>query len=262
MIMNIRKDVVADDGYYSKKYVEPVVPEGYQHIKGTYWRTGFQIKRNKDGSLFTFIPVGSLKSNGILNGEQPSQKFGRRRWYPKEPDELGEESILGNQNPLWEQLQSVRKYGGFYVSSFHISRSVDMKLMSVRTWKALTRVNFNFAMDMAEKFENACSVSSHLLFGAEYDSILEWLVETKAMTIEEITENESSKNIKINNIYGLGSIGEWTQEKTINGTVSKHAVRGASIRSDGSKDPLAWREANFKYTRSDFIGFRVALYIP
>ena len=264
--MNVRENLVAkeDNDYYSKKYVEPVVPEGYRHIKGTYWYSGFQIERIKDGSLFTFIPVGSLKNNGTLDGENFNKKFGRRKWYPYDPDELGEESIYGIQNPLWIQLQSIREYGGFYVSSAPISRTENLELMSIPRRKALTAVDFDIAMNLARTFENTYSVSSHLLFGAEYDSILEWLIETNAITIQEVTGGDSFEeyeNINVNNIYGLGSIGEWTQEKTTKGTESKHAVRGPSNNTDGSKKPLAWREANYKYIKSYYIGFRVALYI-
>lgn len=265
IIMKVRKNVAAkkDNDCYSEKYVDPVIPEGYRHIRGTYWYNGFEIERIKDGSMFTFIPVGSLKNNGTLDGKHFDEKFGRRKWYPNDSDELGEESIYGTKNILWKQLQSIKEYGGFYVSSFPISRTADRKLMSILGKNPLTMINFELAMNMSKAFECNNGVTSHLLFGAEYDSILEWFVETKAITVHEIAENillNSHENININNIYGMGRIGEWTQERATKGTETKHAVRG--ISAYGSKRPLAWREANYRYIKSACIGFRVALYIP
>ena len=78
--MASRKNIVVskENNYYSQTYVTPVVPEGYHHITGTYWDTGFVIERDKDGSMFTFVPVGMLKENGTLDGKKFREKFGRR----------------------------------------------------------------------------------------------------------------------------------------------------------------------------------------
>lgn len=263
MIIRKSKTVKKDDGFYSKKYVEPVVPEGYVHIEGTKWNSGFQIKRKTDGSMFTFIPVGSLKDNGTLDIEK-DQKFGKRAWY-SEKNEFGEEKINGTTKPLWKQLQSVRKYGGFYVSSSPISRTEDLKLVSIQGLPALTMVDFDYAMYLASAFENSPHISSHLLFGAEYDSIYEWFIETEAMTLQEITEKNAFNmygGLCINNIYGIGNVAEWTQERIIKKRTSKAVVRGASLKTDESKNPLVWRQATDKYAKRPYIGFRVALYIP
>lgn len=63
----------------SERYANPVVPEGYKHICGE-WNNGFVIERYSDGSQFVWIPVGSLDSNGTLDGEHFSEKFGRRNY--------------------------------------------------------------------------------------------------------------------------------------------------------------------------------------
>ena len=36
----------------------------------------------------------------VLDGKKFREKFGRRKWYPKEADELGQESVYGILNPL------------------------------------------------------------------------------------------------------------------------------------------------------------------
>lgn len=265
-IMIIRKNVVVqeDDDRYSKKFVNPVVPEGYRHVIGTDWKTGFQIERIKDGSLLEFIPVGYLKSNGTLNGIDFNEKFGRRRFYPKNSDELGEEPIHGTMNLLWNQLQSVREYGGFYVSCV-ISRSRDLKPISIPSREAWTMVDFDRAMNLARNFETSNGLGSHLLFGVEYDSILEWYIESERMTVQEITEQcerEVYGSVYDGNILRFGTVAEWTQEKAIKGTTAKPAVRGATLKLNGTKNPLAWRQETQKYIKRPYIGFRIALFIP
>lgn len=262
--MSDRRNVVASNGneYYSNAFLNPVVPDGYRHISETTWSNGFMIERITDGSIFTFVPVGFLKDNGTLDGKKFNQKFGRRRWYPTQEDELGHESVYGMANPLWNQLQSIREYGGFYISSCPISRTKDMKQISNPDNSPLTMVDFDRAMQLAISFERSKDVTSHLLFGSEYDSMLEWIIETEAMTIEEVTDSiEERKDSCINNIYGLGGVAEWTQEKAIYGSKSRPAVRGATHRSKGARNPIAWRQENYKYIKRPFIGYRVALYI-
>lgn len=265
--MIIRKNVVVseDDNRYSKKFVNPVIPDGYRHVTGTDWKTGFQIERITDGSLFEFVPVGCLKNNGTLDGTNFNEKFGRRRFYPDNSDELGEEPIHGTMNLLWNQLQSVREYGGFYVSCA-ISRSKALKPISIPGRQPWTMVDFDHAMYLARNFEPKKDFSSHLLFGAEYDSILEWLIESGKMTSQEVTEQcdctSYGRSIYDGNIMGFGTIAEWTQEKAIKGTMAKPAVRGTTLKLDGTKNPLAWRQETQKYIKRPYIGFRVALFIP
>ena len=98
---------------YSTNYVNPPILEGYKHICGK-WNNGFVIERCSDGSQFVWIPVGSLDSNGILDGEHFSEKFGRRSYdvLDKFSDDDYNEPLNGE---LVKQVESVKKYGGFYI---------------------------------------------------------------------------------------------------------------------------------------------------
>ena len=60
MIIRKNLEVSNDFSRYSNNFVNPVVPDGYRHIGGTNWKTGFKIERIKDGSVLEFIPVGTL----------------------------------------------------------------------------------------------------------------------------------------------------------------------------------------------------------
>lgn len=266
IIMYIRENVVIkeNDNRYSKAFLDPVIPDGYRHITGTDWKSGFQIERIEDGSRFVFIPVGSLKSNGTLDGINFNEKFGRRVFYPNFSNELGEEPIYGTRNLLRNQFQSVVEYGGFYVSSI-ISRSESLKPISIPGRTPWTMIDFERAMSLAMSFENRHNLSSHLIFGAEYDSIIEWIIESNKMTLQEVVEQNFSEDYGKpynGNVLSLGRVAEWTQERTVKGTSSKPAIRGVSLKRDGTKNPLAWRQQAEKYVKMPYIGFRIALYIP
>ena len=257
--MSIRENnVISENNKYSNRYMSPVIPDGYRHVSYTSLETGFQIERIKDGSILQFIPVGALKGNGTLDGMTFKEKFGRRDFFKKDPEELGEEPIYGINEILWKELQSIRHYGGMYVS-LPLSR-MNLKPVSIPRRETWTMIDHKRAMYLGNSFENDNGLSSHLIFGAEYDTMLEWLVETGKVTIQDIT-GESLIEVDSNELLGLGKVGEWTAEKPKNSS-AKAVVRGSTIRIDGTKNPIAWRQATHKYIKSPYITARAVLYIP
>lgn len=242
-----------------KNYTNPPIPEGYKHICGE-WNNGFVIERLSDGSQFVWVPVGSLDSNGTLDGEHFSEKFGRRNYRNDgfSYDEFNE-ALNGE---LLEQLESVKKYGGFYISRYNISMSSEGKPQSVKGVMPCVNINFNDAKKVASTIAaiaNNEAVKSHLTFGVEYDSILEWFIKTKVKTLAEIaedstewgnywkTENSPRKVVEtgsrgewcVNNIYDLaGNVDEWTQE---NFTNLCRVIRGGHCDDEGSDYPAAYR---------------------
>lgn len=272
-----RKNVVArgNDSYYSKSFTDPVIPDGYRYAYGS-WGDGFVIERIKDGSCFTFVPVGYLKENGTFDGIKFDQKFGRRKWYKDEPNELGEEPI---KRVIWNQLQSIREYGGFYISTYPISKSISSKPQSLEGRKPWTCIDFNCAREIARTFEWDSKLESHLVFGAEYDSVLEWFIETDAMDIKEITTlgecKEKTRSLKdmlsisekygqlwTNNVFDFaGPCCEWTQERVASKHV-KAVIRGGSHIGSGKSKPIADRNACSTFVKDPYIGFRIALSIP
>ena len=274
----IRALNIATANVYSTNYVNPPIPEGYKHVCGE-WNNGFVIERCSDGSQFVWIPVGSLDSNGTLDGEHFSKKFGRRNYMNDEfsDDEFNE--ALNDE--LLEQLESVEKYGGFYISRYNISMSSAGKPQSVSVKGAMPWVNINFeeAKELASTIEHNKAVKSHLTFGAEYDSVLEWFIETRVKTFAEIakdstewgnywnTENSPRKVVEtgsreewcVNNIYDFaGNVNEWTQEQ--HGRWLS-AIRGGFCYGKGVNFPVAYRYYFYPSNKCDYTGFRAALYI-
>ena len=261
---------------YSTNYVNPPIPEGYKYVCGE-WNNGFVIERCSDGSQFVWIPVGSLNSNGTLDGEHFSEKFGRR-------DYMNDEFYFGKFNEalndeLLEQLESVKKYGGFYISRYNISKSSEGKPQSVKGVMPWVNVTWLEAEKIASTIEDNEAVKSHLTFGAEYDSVLEWFIKTEVKTLAEIAEdstkwgnhsntaNSPHKLVEtgsreewcVNNICDFaGNVCEWTQDKDEN---SYHVVRGGYYCNDGFIFPVACRYFSNPYNYSNCTGFRATLCI-
>lgn len=270
--MNIDKANV-----YSKNYANPPIPERYKHIFGE-WNNGFVIERCSDGSQFVWIPVGSLDSNGTLDGILFTEKFGRRNYLNNDFSESEFHETLTGELAL--QLESVKKYGGFYISRYNISISKKTrKPQSVKDAMPLVNINFGNAKKIASIIEDNEAIKSHLTFGAEYDSVLEWLIESNARTHREIVEDSanlgshwntkksSSKVVETgsreewctNNICNfIGNVDEWTQEQ--NGS-SYLVIRGGTYFNRGSNFPVPYRRCNFPDSHFNGTGFRATLYI-
>ena len=272
----IRALNIATANVYSTNYVNPPIPEGYKHVCGE-WNNGFVIERCSDGSQFVWIPVGSLDSNGTLDGEHFSQKFGRRNYMNDEfSDDEFNEALNGE---LLEQLESIKKYGGFYISRYNISKSSEGKPQSVKGVMPWVNVNLLNALEIASTIEDNETVKSHLTYGAEYDSVLEWFIKTGVKTLAEIaedstewgnhsnTENSPRKVVETgnreewcaNNIYDFaGNVDEWTQEQNES---SYRVIRGGYYYDVGNYYPVAYRGYFSPEDHYHDAGFRAALYI-
>lgn len=256
---------------YSEDYIKPHIPTGYKHIKGE-WNNGLVIERVSDGSQFVWIPVGYLDYNGTLNGKDFSEKFGRRNY---QDDQFNDDEYNEPLNEeLLEQLESVKRYGGFYISRYNISKSSEGIPQSVKGAMPLVKINFNDAKKLASSIEDNESIKSHLTFGAEYDSVLEWLIKSNAKTFYEIveesiqwgnywnTENSPRAIVETgsreewcaNNIYDFaGNVGEFTQEQN---SRLLHTIRGGNYFNF----PVSYRVC-CNNEGQDYVGFRVVLCI-
>ena len=278
VITIINKD---ETNAYSKKYANPPIPKGYKHILGE-WNKGYVIERCSDGSQFVWIPVGSLDSNGTIDGYSFTEEFGRRNYHENEfsKNEFHEESTF----EFLLQFESVKKYGGFYISRYNISKNKETgKPQSVKGAMPWVNIYFDDANKIAATLEDNKEVKSHLVFGAEYDSVLEWFLESHARTKKEIVndssqwgryrnsdplnsldviETGSSERYCTNNIYDFaGNVSEWTQEQY---EESHHVTRGGNCYLNGYAYSVFYRNVYFgipSNAKDLYTGFRIALYI-
>lgn len=114
----------------------------------------------------------------------------------------------------------------------------------------------------------------------EYDSVLEWIIKSKAKSYEEIAcdstefgnydntwkgikkvaETDSRKEWQINNICDLaGNVSELTQEQFHD--ASQHVRRGGSCFDEGDNNPVSFRLGIEDIYKLETMGFRIALYI-
>ena len=179
---------------------------------------------------------------------------------------------------LTSQIMSIKKHGGFYVSRYNISYDKDRdKFLSQKGKEIITGIPYEGAYVIGEDVGKEDGVSSHLLYGAEYDTICQWMIDysqkdtdiVKNSTLignywnnpngmKKVMPTGSNEDWCINNIYDFaGNTNEWTQE--FNKT-SDHVIRGGSCTQYGHKCPIAFRHGiNSPMFDYDQTGMRVAL---
>ena len=270
----------------SANYANPPIPEGYKYVCGE-WNNGFVIERCSDGSQFVWIPVGSLEPNGTLDdGKTFSEQFGRRNYRHNRFSRAGYSS---NRKFFTEKLASLKKYGGFYISRYNLSK-LGKKWRSIKEATPYflvseTALNPDYTSKIRyidnelQHFEKVFRVIfSCLPGGEEYDSILEWFIESGSRTFDEIAEDStgwgnflnaektsggvrktgSEEKWCTNNIYDFaGNLAEVTAERF---DVCSYTFRGGPSCEKGDERPVAHRDHGFM--GSDFaVGFRVVLFI-
>lgn len=231
----------------------------------------------KNYSQFVWVPVKFLEPDGTLDGKEFSQKFGRRNYQDDDFSDDGfNEPLAGG---LVEQVKSVKKYGGFYISRYDISKSPEGEPQSVRGAMPWVNIDFHEAKSVAETIENNGVSRSQLTYGAEYDTVLAWLIKSECKTLKEVAEDStkwgnhwntngpprrvvktgSCEEWCANNIYDFaGNVDEWTQEQ--NGS-SCQVIRGGDCNYDGDYCPVAYRDCDNPGSDCLSTGFRVTVCI-
>ena len=255
-----------------------------------------------DGNEFVWIPITD------------TSKFTRTAWttaYGYNANGDWETGTCTTPHPLSEEISptigwwedtntteytnmvtSVTNNKGFYVARYEASANGD-KAQSKRGVTTWTNISQTDAITKSANYNS--TLHSHLMYGIEWDSILNWLNEnatissstngqTKPMELADIqtnscswgnysnstgnaATNKGSKQItgkseywKANNIYDLaGNVMEWTQEKWSTGT--GRANRGGYYNFNGGYYPPALRNNLIASWTSDVIGFRSSFYL-
>ena len=156
--------IIVKNAFAERNYAKgdnPVIPEGFEYLLGDV-RTGFVCKDKETQIMFTWIRVDDLVPTGILYGSE-REPFGRR--FRKKDEDI--KFIEGEKvkDELLQQYLSVKKYGGFYVSS-HLMEYEEKKFGNL---------SYEKAFSLSKKVIDRENVSTHLLYGAEYDTMNEWI---------------------------------------------------------------------------------------
>ena len=162
-------------------------------------------------------------------------------------------------------IESVSKYGGFYIGRYELSDSGVQK-----DKLPLTETKWYNLYKKCTELKASDKVETRMIWGCQWDITMNWLINSGAKTSDEVNKDSStwgnysnyntannytegtagyeknagspqntgsSENWKANNIYDLaGNVWEWTQEAV--GT-NYRADRGGSYTYNGSSCP-AW----------------------
>ena len=217
-----------------------------------------------------------------------SSKFARVAWNGTYYDD-GTYHLTGihplsensTENKFWEDktldyidmVNSVSDNKGFYISRYESSQKDSTIAQSKRGQNPWTNVSQTTAKSASTNMK--IEINSHLIYGVEWDSVLQWLLdsnatigndtgEIKTITIEDIQSYScrwgnywnsvggaktnsfklqaggTNEYWKVNNIYDLaGNVDEWTQEKY--STDIYCSLRGGNYLNDGSVIPACSR---------------------
>ena len=235
-----------------------------------------------DGNEFVWIPITD------------ASKFARSAWG-------GKASVTLDKDNYWEDtttteytnmVTSVTNNKGFYVARYEASANSDSsKAQSKRGATTWTDISQTDAITKVANYNSA--LHSHLMYGIEWDSILNWLNGNAIIskdgqnTIMELADLQTnscswgnysnstgnattnsgsaqttgkSEYWKANNIYDLaGNVREWTQEE--GSSYIYHTYRGGTYIFDGDDHPAAYRVYIYSTNTYANLGFRSSFYL-
>ena len=250
-------------------YMLPPVFDGFRYVEGK-WDDGFVIEDKAFRSRFVWVPVGSLYAKGTLDGKNFNQRFGRRNFEGDDFSETGYHEIETPEVVL--RRQSIELSGGFYISQFEISGiGIQGICRSVKWANPIRCVDLKSAEKIASQVATTGNLPTHLVTGAEYDTVLQWLLQSGAKTLEEVTVDSrswgnysitrektgSNENYVANRIYDLaGNNLEWTQEEFWE---DYSVFRGGNY---GINAPVSHRSYGISAYPNGGCAARAALYVP
>ena len=201
----------------------------------------------------------------------------------------------------WESTEynlmktSVEANNGFYVARFEASEGTGSKAESkpgVEPWRyiawgnSMTEIGTNGAVAKSQNMytdKNTYGVTSTLIYGAQWDAIMNWLdPKYSTATAEDpcdpdsiVVNSDGHGNLatdsvadcgtydtdRLKNIYDLcGNLREWTMEAYSSGS---RVYRGGYFGNSGSRRPVSARDdyGNPDDAYNNVIGYRTALYL-
>ena len=198
--------------------------------------------------------------------------------------------------PAYQAMeQSVATFGGFYIGRYEASYGNGSSLsnyvpaskpvtanQSGRIWVQFSPQDATVACE--NLYRDNATVQGFFLWGANWDTTLQWLVDTGCKTYSEVASNSTSwgnysddsfspdargnytgvwEEAKANNIYDLaGNNWEWTQERCGSNYVMRsggYNLMGGSC--PGSRYPAAIRDPLPGNNHHPNVCFRVGLYL-
>ena len=172
-------------------------------------------------------------------------------------------------------IESVSKYGGFYIGRYELSGTVTEP--TEKPGETLTKTDWYnlYNACRSSKLQASDKVKTQMIWGCQWDVTMNWLISSGSKTSDEVnkdssswgnykgtsvkaddgtTEIKASGDVQVlntgkttftmaNNIYDLaGNCWEWTQEAD---NTDSRALRGGDCNRDGSVIPASYRSSNY-----------------
>lgn len=232
----------------------PYMPNGFSHLEGDS-KTGYVIQ-DSNKNEYVWVPVD--KNSLVRKMEQDT-------------------SYSDNEKNVNEFIESVNKYGGFYIARYEtsISKNKDSSkyvATTIQNRAPWTSVSYSTAQDVAMKTSAELGYTdckTEIMNSYAWDTTLKWIDLSLSGYSESLNYGNYSGNIAytgatktdmVNNICDIsGNVKEWTSEKYIGNSNSNEcrAVRGGSATSNKSA-------SNYEIYESSKVdpglGFRLILY--
>ena len=215
--------------------------------------------------------LGSFREPDLVVGSDGASDDAKDTYYKTILGETGTKEQLAQLfvDEYKAMIESVSKYGGFYIGRYELSEAGVQKDKAT-----LTNTNWYNLYKKCKELNASDKVETRMIWGCQWDVTMNWLISSGAKTSNEVNKDSSSwgnyNNTSVkandgttvlkangtpaklstgkttftmaNNIYDLaGNCYEWTQEA--NYTYSR-AYRGGNYVYNGSNSPASDRLIN------------------
>ena len=248
-------------------------------------------RQNYQGKLYDFSTSGATEKSSYGQGTESYREPDIVTEYDGDSEYL---SILGLssssefktqlQEEYNEMIESVDRYGGFYIGRYetgNLAENTSTEPVVVKGNDSIGGVNWYYQYQNSKLIGANKNVVSTMIWGSMFDRVLIWLTETGDKTYSDIMDSRSWGNYddstgaaatnsgskqptgtneawQANNIYDLaGNVSDWTIEASY---TYARVLRGGRFDYAGSSNPASSRG----HCESDAYGgygSRSALYI-
>ena len=247
-------------------------------------------KENYQGVLYDFSEI-SVTSTEMSDYGQGTDKNREPDIVSTYDNDTKYNNGLFSKDTLQQEynamIESVKKYGGFYVGRYETSLSNEESSSSevigvaqskpniIPTTANDTETNMWYGLYAKEKTYTGTnnSVQSSMIWGSQYDAMLNWIISSNSTDREKLIKSENAShnlsnsypsgtedNDKINNIYDLeGNLQEWTLEA--NSSDFRVLRGGDCIHSYFPISRITDNPYNNDISKVSYYGSRLTLYI-